>query len=140
MILLNNLAEHSKSLRPIIERAIYRVLNRGWFVLGPEVKEFEEKFATYIGLGHSVSLANGTDAIELALRAIGITEGDTVATVANAGMYTTTALNAIGAKPFFIDVDLTTKVTTLVECSRAADAGVKAIVVRIGRPNFISKI
>lgn len=129
MILINNLAEHSKSLRPIVERAIYRVLDRGWFVLGPEVKEFEEKFATYIGVGHSVSLANGTDAIELALRAVGINEADTVATVANAGMYTATALNAIGAKPFFLDVDLTTKVTTLAECTRAANAGVKAIVV-----------
>lgn len=129
MILINNLAAHSNYLRPRIDEAVKRVLDRGWFVLGPEVKAFEESFAKYVGVERSVSLANGTDAIELSLRAVGIAQGDVVATVANAGMYTTTALNAIGAKPFFLDVDLTTKVTTLAECNRATDAGVKAIVV-----------
>lgn len=129
MILINSLMSHSSNLRPEIDRAIARVLDRGWFVLGPEVKAFEEQFAKYVGVERSISLANGTDAIELSLRAVGIKQGDVVATVANAGMYTTTALNAIGAKPFFLDVDLTTKVTTLAECKRAADADVKAIVV-----------
>lgn len=129
MILINSLTKHSKNYRLAIEKAISRVLDRGWFVLGPEVNKFEEDFAKYVGVERSVSLANGTDAIELSLRAVGVAEGDVVATVANAGMYTTTALNAIGAKPFFLDVDLTTKVTTLAECKRAIAAGVKAIVV-----------
>lgn len=129
MLLINNLIAHSSKLRPEVERAVSRVLDRGWFVLGPEVKNFEEQFAKYIGVERSVSVANGTDAIELSLRAVGVTKDDLVATVANAGMYTTTALIAIGAKPFFLDVNVDTRVTTLEECNRAINAGVKAIVV-----------
>ena len=129
MILINNLTKHVELHRQKIDRAISKVLDRGWLVLGPEVKEFEEKFAQFIGVNQSVSLANGTDAIELSLRAVGVKSGDLVATVANAGMYTSTALMAIGAKPFFLDVDLGTRVTTLAECKRAINANVKAIVV-----------
>jgi dTDP-3-amino-2,3,6-trideoxy-4-keto-D-glucose/dTDP-3-amino-3,4,6-trideoxy-alpha-D-glucose/dTDP-2,6-dideoxy-D-kanosamine transaminase len=98
-------------------------------VLGPEVKQFEQSFAAFIGASHCVSLANGTDAIELALKAMGIRPGDQVATVANAGMYTTTAVLAIGAEPYFIDVNLDTRGTTLAEVARSVDAGVKAVVV-----------
>lgn len=129
MIYLNSLIAHSSTLRGGIDSAIKRVLDRGWFVLGPEVKEFENRFSNYIGVKRTVSVANGTDAIELSLRAVGIAKDDFVATVANAGMYTTTALMAIGAKPFFIDVNINTKNTTLEECERAIKFGVKAIVI-----------
>lgn len=129
MILINDLGAHSRALRPIIDTAIRRVVERGWFVLGPEVAEFERQFASYVGVAKCVSLANGTDALELALRAVGVVAGDKVATVANAGMYTTTALVAINANPFFMDVDANTCVLTLAECERAIVAGVKAIVV-----------
>lgn len=129
MILINDLSAHSHMMKAAIDTALARVLARGWFVLGPEVTAFEEAFAQYVGVAKSVSLANGTDALELALRAVGIDSGDQVATVANAGMYTTTALIAIGATPFFLDVDLKSRTTTLAECERALAAGVKAIVV-----------
>lgn len=129
MILINDLSAHSKALRTKIDSALDRVVSRGWFVLGPEVTAFEVQFAKYLGISKTVSLANGTDAIELALRAVGVKSGDSVATVANAGMYTTTALIAIGANPFFIDVDLHSRITTLDECKRAVNAGVKAVVV-----------
>ena len=129
MILINDLNAHSKALRTKIDSALDRAISRGWFVLGPEVAAFEMQFAQYLGIANTVSLANGTDAIELALRAVGIKSGDLVATVANAGMYTTTALIAIGANPFFMDVDLHSRITTLDECERAIHAGVKAIVV-----------
>lgn len=129
MILINDLSAHSKALRDSIDTALNRVVSRGWFVLGPEVTTFEAQFAQYIGVAKSVSLANGTDALELALRAIGIGKDDLVATVANAGMYTTTALIAIGATPLFMDVDQDSRTTTLQECERALGAGVKAIVV-----------
>lgn len=129
MLLINDLNAHSKTLRGNIDAALNRVLARGWFVLGPEVTAFEEEFAQYIGVSKSVSLANGTDALELALRAVGVKQGDLVATVANAGMYTTTALIAIGATPFFMDVDQSSRTASLVECQRALDAGVKAVVV-----------
>ncbi len=129
MLLINDLNAHSRTLRTQIDSAIKRVLDNGWFVLGPEVRAFEENFAAYVGVSKSVSLANGTDALELALRSVGVGNGDAVATVANAGMYTTTALLAIGANPFFLDVDLTSRTVMLAECKRAIQAGVKAIVV-----------
>ena len=106
-----------------------RVLASGWLVLGPEVRQFEQSFADYLGANHCVSVANGTDALELALRAVGVTIGDRVATVANAGMYATTAMLAIGAKPFFMDVDLDARCTTLTEVKKAVEAGVNAVVV-----------
>lgn len=129
MVLINDLGAHSKVLRAVIDDAIQRVVSRGWFVLGPEVTAFENQFANYVGVAKCVSLANGTDALELALRAVGVNAGDNVATVANAGMYTTTALIAINAKPFFMDVDTETQVVTPAECERAIAAGVKAVVV-----------
>ncbi|EZP54001.1 DegT/DnrJ/EryC1/StrS family aminotransferase [Delftia sp. RIT313] len=126
---INNLSEKINAYEAKIKAATSRVIDSGWLVLGPEVKRFENLFAEYLGAQYCVSLANGTDAIELSLRALGVESGDIVATVANAGMYTTTALLAIGAIPFFIDVDLTTRNTTLKEVQRALDAGVKAVVV-----------
>ena len=66
-----------------------RVLEAGWYILGPELEQFEAEFASYRGAAET---ANGTDALELALRALGIRPGDRVATVAIAGMYATTAI------------------------------------------------
>ena len=82
-----------------------RVLSRGWYVLGPELQAFEEEFAAYCGTGYAVGVANGTDALELALQAVGVERGDEVVTVANAGMYGTTAILRAGAVPVFADVD-----------------------------------
>jgi aminotransferase EvaB len=126
---LNNLSSKVDKNLTSIKAAIDRVVASGWFVLGPELERFERSFAAYLGAEHCVGLANGTDAIELALRALAVNPGDQVATVANAGMYTTTAISAIGARPFFIDVDLSTHNTTLEEVMRAVDSGVKVVVV-----------
>ena len=81
------------------------VLNSPQHILGPNVHNFEIKFAEYIGVNHCLGVANGSDALVIALRAIGIKKDDEVATVANAGFYTCTALNMIGARPVFIDID-----------------------------------
>lgn len=126
---INNLSARISAYEDQIKLATSRVIDSGWLVLGPEVKGFEQSFADYLGTAHCISLANGTDAIELALRALGVERGDRVATVANAGMYTTTALLAIGAEPFFFDVDMTSRNATLEEVERALTAGVKAVVV-----------
>jgi dTDP-4-amino-4,6-dideoxygalactose transaminase len=77
-----------------------RVLDSAWYVLGREVTAFEQEFADYVGVAHCVSVANGTDALELALRAAGVEPGDLVVTVANAGFYSSTAIYAVGATPF----------------------------------------
>ncbi|WP_293187315.1 DegT/DnrJ/EryC1/StrS family aminotransferase [Ottowia sp.] len=81
------------------------VVDSGWYVLGPNVREFEQAFARYVGVGHAVGVANGTDALALALRALGIGPGQRVATVANAGCYASTAIAQVGAVPCFVDVD-----------------------------------
>lgn len=85
--------------------AVQQVLDSHWYVLGQQVEGFESEFARYIGTDHCVSVANGTDALELALRAVGVTHGDKVVTVANAGFYGSTAIHAIGAVPVYADVD-----------------------------------
>ena len=72
---INDLKRHTSMLTPIIEQTISRVVASGWFILGPEVTAFEEEFASYCSLQHCVTLANGTDAIELSLKALDIGEG-----------------------------------------------------------------
>ena len=72
--------------------------------MGPAVEQFEFEFASFCGVDHCIGVGNGTDALELALRGAGISEGDEVITVANAGMYASTAILAVGAKPVYADV------------------------------------
>jgi dTDP-4-amino-4,6-dideoxygalactose transaminase len=84
--------------------AAARVLASGRYVLGGEVEAFEHSFAAYCGVGHAIGVANGTDALEIALRAVGVKAGSHVVTVANAGYYTSTAIAAIGAVPVYVDV------------------------------------
>jgi dTDP-4-amino-4,6-dideoxygalactose transaminase len=97
-------------LRPRLaeyQAAIERVLSRGWFVLGPEVEAFEHEFAEYQGGGHAVGVANGTDAIELALRAAGVGRGDEVITVAHTAVATACGIERAGATPVFVDIQPT---------------------------------
>ncbi len=129
MLLINNLGARIAGYQLKIEAAVNQVLASGWVVLGPAVARFESQFAQYVGTSQCVSVANGTDAIELALRGLGVSAGATVATVANAGMYTTTAISAIGAHPFFMDVDESTSCVTVAEVERALASGVQAVVV-----------
>jgi dTDP-3-amino-2,3,6-trideoxy-4-keto-D-glucose/dTDP-3-amino-3,4,6-trideoxy-alpha-D-glucose/dTDP-2,6-dideoxy-D-kanosamine transaminase len=103
--LLNDLARHNKQLRRELDLAIGRVLDGGWYILGNEVQNFESEFAAYCTATHCVAVANGTDAIEIALRALGVVTGDEVLTVANAGGFGTVAIHALGARPRFVDVD-----------------------------------
>jgi dTDP-3-amino-2,3,6-trideoxy-4-keto-D-glucose/dTDP-3-amino-3,4,6-trideoxy-alpha-D-glucose/dTDP-2,6-dideoxy-D-kanosamine transaminase len=85
--------------------AVSRVISSGSFILGQEVANFEQEFANYLGVEHCVSVANGTDALELALRAVGVAAGAQVACVANAGFYVSTAIHLVGATPVYVDVD-----------------------------------
>ncbi len=112
-----------------IQAAMERVLRGGRFVLGPEVDSFEEEFATACGASHCVSVANGTDAVELALRAVGVEPGDEVITVANTVTATISAITAIGAKPSFVEIDpLTFGMSTDALAQRLRTKPAKAIV------------
>ncbi|SDQ88930.1 DegT/DnrJ/EryC1/StrS family aminotransferase [Pseudoxanthomonas sp. CF125] len=101
---VNSLRRHIEAIEGQLTDAANEVIRSGYFVLGPNVKAFEAEFAGYCGVEHCVSMANGTDALELSLRALGIREHDRVAVVANAAMYSTTAVTACGGEPVFIDV------------------------------------
>ncbi len=88
-----------------IDQAISRVLESGWYILGQEVTAFETEFAAYIGVKHGVGVANGTDALEIALRAYDIGPGDAVFTVSHTAVATVAAIELVGATPIFVDVD-----------------------------------
>ncbi|MFM7087510.1 MAG: DegT/DnrJ/EryC1/StrS family aminotransferase [Cyanobium sp.] len=91
--------------RGAIDAAIARVLSGQRYVLGPEVAGFEAEFAAAMGASWAVGVANGTDAVELALRAVGVTAQDSVATVSHGAIATVSAIARLGARPLFVDVD-----------------------------------
>jgi dTDP-4-amino-4,6-dideoxygalactose transaminase len=88
-----------------IQAAIARVLDNGHFVLGEEVEVFERAFAQYCGVAHGVGVASGTDALELATRALGVGPGDEVITVSHTAVATAAAVLACGATPVLVDID-----------------------------------
>jgi dTDP-4-amino-4,6-dideoxygalactose transaminase len=83
------------------------VVRSGWYLRGPETLAFERELAAFVGGGGCVGVANGTDALELALRGVGVAEGEVI-TAANAGGYATTAILRVGARPWYADVDADT--------------------------------
>ncbi len=98
-------AAHVAGLRDELEQAMARVLDSGWFVLGPEGEAFEVELAKALGARHAVAVANGTDALQLALRALGIGPGDEVVTSAISAAFTALAILQTGARPVFVDVE-----------------------------------
>src|SRR5436190_20174644 len=88
-----------------IDRAIARVLESGSYILGREVDAFEREFAAYLGVAHAVGVGNGTDALQLALRAGGVGPGDQVITVSHTAVATVAAIELTGAVPVFVDIN-----------------------------------
>jgi dTDP-4-amino-4,6-dideoxygalactose transaminase len=93
------------SLKPEIDAAIQKVLNGGWYILGEEVAAFEREFADFLGSRFVVGVANGTEAITLALHALGIGPGDRVITVSHTAVATVAAVEMCGAVPVLADCD-----------------------------------
>lgn len=127
---INSLLRHVQPIQHILEAVTAQVIRSGHFVLGPGVCEFEQAFATYCGVPHCIGVANGTDALELSLKAVGVEAGHRVVVAANAAMYGTSAVLACGAIPVFVDVlpgDATLDPAAL---RRALDhdAGIKAVI------------
>jgi dTDP-4-amino-4,6-dideoxygalactose transaminase len=91
--------------RQAIDEAVQRVLAGGRYILGAEVEAFEREFATFVGAPHALGVANGTDAVAMALRSVGVGPGDAVVTVSHTAVATTVAIRSIGATPLFVDVD-----------------------------------
>ncbi len=119
--------------QPEIDAAIKRVLQSGQYILGPEVEAFEQEFAAWLGGGMAmVGVANGTDALELALHAAGLGPGDKVVTVANTVTATASAIGASGAKPVFVDIEPLTMLMDLDALDKllteSRDPRIKAVV------------
>ncbi len=93
------------SIKSEIDEATQRVYAGGWFILGPETEAFENEFAQYIGAQYAVGVNSGTDALHLALRALGLGQGDEVITVPNTAVATVAAIELAGATPVLCDVN-----------------------------------
>lgn len=117
----NDLARESARLRQQLRDVVGRVVDSGWYVLGPENEQLQLELAAYFGTDHCVTVANGTDALQLALSALGVTAADTVLTAANAGGYASTATRAVGARPVYADVDPTSLLLTSETLEQACD-------------------
>ena len=126
---MNDLARQTAAIRGEIDRAVAEVVAGGWYVLGPNVVAFEAEFARFCGARHGIGVANGTDALELALRALGCGPGSEVVTVANAGMYATAAILAVGATPAFADIDPVTMTMAPQALAERIGPGTAAVVV-----------
>lgn len=98
-----------RQLGSILDHAVKRVLDSGCYILGPETADFERNFNHWLGHdGHCVGVASGTDAIEVALRTLGVQAGDAVITVSHTAVPTVAAIERLGAIPVLVDVELDT--------------------------------
>ncbi len=102
---LLDLTEQNSALRPEIESALGRVLDTNAFILGGEVKELESELAEYCGTKHAIGCASGSDALLLALMAVGVKPGDEVITTPYSFFATVSAITRLGATPVFVDID-----------------------------------
>jgi dTDP-4-amino-4,6-dideoxygalactose transaminase len=102
---LVDLAAQHAEVNPELQDDLNRVLTSASFVGGADVECFEAEYATFTGVAHCVGVANGTDAVEMALRAVGVQAGDEVVLPANTFIATAGAVARIGARPVLVDVD-----------------------------------
>jgi dTDP-4-amino-4,6-dideoxygalactose transaminase len=110
-----------------IEAAIARVLASAWFILGPELEAFEREVVSAFDCGNAIGVANGTDSIALALKALGVGPGDEVVTTPLTAAFTALAVNQVGAKPVFADVEPETLTLSAESVSRRITSKTRAI-------------
>jgi dTDP-4-amino-4,6-dideoxygalactose transaminase len=115
-------------LRAQIDAAVARVLDSGRYVLGPELAAFESELAAYLGVGHAVGVANGTDAITIALRALGVGPGDDVVVPSFTFYASAEAIVPTGARPVFCDVDPATACVTAETVRAALTPATRAVI------------
>lgn len=128
MIAMNDFKAEPSELAHAEKEAIERVLHSGSFILGQEVREFEEAWADFCGAQYCVGVANGTDAIEIALRALNIGTGDEVITTPMTAMATVMAILRTGATPVLADIDPETALMDLQAAQCKLSPRTKAVV------------
>ncbi|HEY5952591.1 MAG TPA: DegT/DnrJ/EryC1/StrS family aminotransferase [Kofleriaceae bacterium] len=136
---LLDLAAQNQPLREEVLAAIARVVDSGRFILGPEVDKLEAELATLTGAKHVLGVSSGTDALLVALMALGIGHGDTVVTTPFSFFATAGAVTRLGAKPVFVDIDPATFNLEAEAAAAAVDRTTKAVIPvhLFGRPAAI---
>lgn len=105
MILCSNPLAQYNAHKEEIDTAIQRVLCKGWYILGEETTSFESEFAEYIGVTHGIGVGSGTEALHIAMAACDIGPGDEVVTVSHTAVATVAAIELVGARPVFVDIE-----------------------------------
>lgn len=126
---INDLKLHNGAIAADLHAAAARVIDSGWYAMGPELQQFEQAFARYCGVAHCAGVANGTDALELVLKGAGVGPGDEVIIAANAGMYSGTAILAIGAVPVYADIEPDYLLLDVQSAEAAITAKTRAVIV-----------
>ncbi len=122
-----DLAAERAALGPALEEAVLRVLRSGQYILGPEVERFEKDFAALHGVRHGIGVANGTDALIVGLRAIGVQPGDHVVTSPFTFFASAGAIAWMGARPLLADVELDTALLDVKRAEAAIDGRTTAL-------------
>jgi dTDP-4-amino-4,6-dideoxygalactose transaminase len=126
---MNDLARAAREQGPELRAAMERVLERGWYVQGSEHDAFERELAEFTGAAECVGVGNGTDALELAIRALAPGGDSVVVTAANAGMYASTAARRAGCGVRYADIDRTTLTLDWPAVEAVLDDAVSVVVV-----------
>ncbi len=100
-----DLKEQYRRYKTEIDERVHRVLTHGHYIMGPEVAELEQALTGYIGVKHALTVASGTDSLEIALRALGIGHGDEVITVPFTWISSAEVIGLVGARPVFVDIE-----------------------------------
>ena len=137
-----SLSQQINDLGADLEEAVLEVLRSGQYIGGPQIKRFEDAFAVSVGCSHAVGCNSGTDALILALRALGISDGDEVITCSFSFFATAEAISAVGATPVFVDVDPATYLIDLDQIEAAITPATKALmpVHLFGRPVAMTRL
>ncbi|MSP80216.1 MAG: DegT/DnrJ/EryC1/StrS family aminotransferase [Rhodospirillales bacterium] len=128
MIPFVDLAAQYNSLKTEIDRAIADVIGNSAFIRGPAVAAFEREFAAAVGARHAIGVASGTDALNLAIRALDLGPGDEAITVPNTWISTVYAVSHVGARPVFVDIDPATGQMDADKLERALSPRTKAVI------------
>ncbi|MBI1867921.1 MAG: DegT/DnrJ/EryC1/StrS family aminotransferase [Methylocystis sp.] len=105
MILCGNPHAGYLARRAEIDAAVLRVLNKGWYILGQEVASLESEFAAWVGADYGIGVGSGTEALHLALTAVGVGPRDEVITVSHTAVATVAAIEMLGARPVLVDIE-----------------------------------
>ncbi len=111
-----------------VDARIHKVLEHGHYIMGPEIAEIETQLAAYVGVKHAITVASGTDSLEIALRALGVGFGDEVITVPFTWISSAEVISQVGAKPVFVDIEPATFNLDVSKLEAAITPRTKAII------------